>query len=84
MVLELADPLYVSSKKGLFIELSSKTLSLGDRVKRGPNWVFGEQDSRRPGTVVGENELSELYIFYFNFRIFIVSPKGFCIAFSKI
>lgn len=46
------------AKGGLYAELSCRTLKLGDRVKRGPHWMFDEQDSRLPGTVIGEHETS--------------------------
>lgn len=51
------DPLLTEKRKGLFSELTCKYLTLGDRVRRGKNWLFEDQDSNGPGTVVGQNRL---------------------------
>lgn len=59
--MELSDPLRASAVRGLYTELRCKTLSLGDRVKRGPDWSYGEQDSRLDGTVIGQSEIRKIF-----------------------
>ncbi|XP_071166175.1 uncharacterized protein [Mytilus edulis] len=54
MVLEFANPLSVEKKRGNFTELTSRSLQLGDRVRRGPDWHYGNQDKQMAGTVIGE------------------------------
>ncbi|CAC5366427.1 unnamed protein product [Mytilus coruscus] len=53
LVMEFLTPLYTEKRRGFFIELKFRSLQLGDRVRRGPNWWYDEQDSGLPGTVVG-------------------------------
>lgn len=48
------------STGGFFNEVNCRTLSLGDRVRRGPNWVFENQDSGLPGTVIGKRDSCKL------------------------
>ena len=40
----------------MFQELSCKTLYLGARVRRGPDWIYGDQDTGLAGTVVGRDD----------------------------
>ncbi|XP_076101481.1 uncharacterized protein LOC143071201 [Mytilus galloprovincialis] len=54
MVLEFANPLSVENKRGNFTELTSRSLQLGDRVRRGPDWHYGNQDKQMAGTVIGQ------------------------------
>ncbi|XP_052100425.1 uncharacterized protein LOC127734539 [Mytilus californianus] len=56
MVMDFLNPLNMENGQGKFVELSSTTLQLGDRVRRGPDWSFGDQDRNLPGTVVGQDE----------------------------
>ncbi|XP_052100426.1 uncharacterized protein LOC127734540 isoform X1 [Mytilus californianus] len=55
MVMDFINPLSHENEKGMFLELNLSTLQLGDRVRRGPDWSFGDQDRNLPGTVVGLN-----------------------------
>ncbi|VDH98865.1 Hypothetical predicted protein [Mytilus galloprovincialis] len=59
LVLEFVKPRIKERKKGLYSELVCRTLLLGDRVRRGPDWTFQEQDSGLAGTVVGQDSDSE-------------------------
>ncbi|VDH98864.1 Hypothetical predicted protein [Mytilus galloprovincialis] len=43
-------------KEGIYKELKCRTLHLGDRVRRGPLWTYGEQDGNCPGTVIGQHD----------------------------
>lgn len=53
--MEFVKPRIKERKKGLYSELVCRTLLLGDRVRRGPDWSFHEQDSGLAGTVVGQD-----------------------------
>ncbi|XP_052100273.1 uncharacterized protein LOC127734448 [Mytilus californianus] len=52
-VMEFLTPLYTEKRRGFFTEMKFRSLQLGDRVRRGPNWLYNEQDSGLAGTVVG-------------------------------
>ncbi|VDI05811.1 Hypothetical predicted protein [Mytilus galloprovincialis] len=54
LVLEFVKPMSSERNRGLYNELVCRTLQLGDRVRRGPDWRFEEQDSGLAGTVVGQ------------------------------
>lgn len=54
LVMEFLTPLYIEKRRGFFTELKFRSLQLGDRVRRGPNWLYDEQDSGLAGTVVGQ------------------------------
>ncbi|CAC5378112.1 unnamed protein product [Mytilus coruscus] len=54
MVLEFVNPLSVEKKRGNYTELTCRSLQLGDRVRRGPDWHYGNQDKHMAGTVIGE------------------------------
>ncbi|CAC5378106.1 unnamed protein product [Mytilus coruscus] len=54
MVLEFVNPLSVEKRRGYFTELTCRSLQLGDRVRRGPDWHFGNQDNHLAGTVIGQ------------------------------
>ena len=54
IVLEFINPLKADDRRETYMELSCRSLQLGDRVRRGPDWVFGNQDHKLPGTVVGQ------------------------------
>ncbi|CAC5378103.1 unnamed protein product [Mytilus coruscus] len=54
MVQEFINPLSMEKKRGNFTELTCRSLQLGDRVRRGPDWSHGNQDSHMAGTVVGQ------------------------------
>ncbi|XP_071166214.1 uncharacterized protein [Mytilus edulis] len=56
LVMDFINPLSHENARGMFLELNLSTLKLGDRVRRGPDWSFGDQDRNLPGTVVGLNE----------------------------
>ncbi|XP_052100272.1 uncharacterized protein LOC127734447 isoform X2 [Mytilus californianus] len=43
-------------KEGTYKELKCRTLHLGDRVRRGPLWTYGNQDGNSPGTVIGQHD----------------------------
>ncbi|XP_063433134.1 uncharacterized protein LOC134715126 [Mytilus trossulus] len=43
-------------KEGIYKELKCRTLHLGDRVRRGPLWTYGDQDGNCPGTVIGQHD----------------------------
>ncbi|XP_071166583.1 uncharacterized protein [Mytilus edulis] len=43
-------------KEGTYTELKCRTLHLGDRVRRGPLWTYGDQDGNYPGTVIGQHD----------------------------
>ncbi|XP_052100270.1 uncharacterized protein LOC127734446 [Mytilus californianus] len=55
MVQDFTNPLKFDNRRGLYLELSGTTLTLGDRVRRGPDWTYDDQDSGLPGTVVGQD-----------------------------
>ena len=69
-VLEFLKPSSLENRKGMFQELTCATLKLGDRVRRGPHWSFGDQDAHLAGTVVGQqndgNLSRNLRITHFN------------------
>ncbi|XP_052100431.1 uncharacterized protein LOC127734543 [Mytilus californianus] len=54
MVQEFINPLSMEKKRGNFTELTCRSLQLGDRVRRGPDWSHGNQDGHMAGTVVGQ------------------------------
>ncbi|XP_063431233.1 uncharacterized protein LOC134713877 [Mytilus trossulus] len=54
MVLEFVNPLSVEKRRGKYTELTCRSLQLGDRVRRGPDWRFGNQDNHLAGTVIGQ------------------------------
>ncbi|XP_052100278.1 uncharacterized protein LOC127734449 isoform X2 [Mytilus californianus] len=54
LVLEFVKPMCTDRNRGLYNELVCLTLQLGDRVRRGQDWRFQEQDSGLVGTVVGQ------------------------------
>ncbi|XP_052100433.1 uncharacterized protein LOC127734545 [Mytilus californianus] len=54
IVQEFINPLIMEKKRGNFTELTCRSLQLGDRVRRGPDWSHGNQDSHMAGTVVGQ------------------------------
>ncbi|XP_063435638.1 uncharacterized protein LOC134716557 [Mytilus trossulus] len=54
LVLEFVKPMSTERNRGLYNELVCRTLQLGDRVRRGPDWRFQDQDSGLDGTVVGQ------------------------------
>ncbi|XP_052098781.1 uncharacterized protein LOC127733466 [Mytilus californianus] len=53
MVPEFINPLNFDNMRGLYLELGCHTLTLGDRVRRGPDWTYNDQDLSLPGTAVG-------------------------------
>ncbi|XP_076101175.1 uncharacterized protein LOC143070959 [Mytilus galloprovincialis] len=53
MVPDFINPLRFDNRKGLYLELDCHTLTLGDRVRRGPDWAYSDQDLGLPGTAVG-------------------------------
>lgn len=53
MIPDFINPLRFDNMKGLYLELGCLTLTLGDRVRRGPDWTYDDQDLGLPGTVVG-------------------------------
>ncbi|XP_052100423.1 uncharacterized protein LOC127734537 isoform X2 [Mytilus californianus] len=55
MVIEYSNPLKFHNDRGLYVELKLNTLKLGDRVRRGPNWAYGDNDLGFAGTVVGQD-----------------------------
>lgn len=52
--MEFLTPLFTEKRRGFFTELKFRSFQLGDRVRRGPNWAYNEQDSGLAGTVVGQ------------------------------
>ncbi|CAC5378110.1 unnamed protein product [Mytilus coruscus] len=56
MVMDFLNLLNMENGQGKFVELSASTLQLGDRVRRGPDWSFGDQDRNLAGTVIGQDE----------------------------
>ena len=54
MVIEFMNPLNCDIKRGNFRELTCHSLKLGDRVRRGLYWRYGNQDHDQPGTVIGQ------------------------------
>ncbi|OPL33625.1 hypothetical protein AM593_00474, partial [Mytilus galloprovincialis] len=54
LVMEFLTPLFTEKRRGFFTELKFRSFQLGDRVRRGPNWAYDEQDSGLAGTVVGQ------------------------------
>ncbi|XP_062596389.1 uncharacterized protein LOC134257805 [Saccostrea cucullata] len=46
----------------MFTERYSDMPSIGTRVKRGPDWKWGNQDSMGPGTVVGHSTVGWLFV----------------------
>ncbi|CAG2223913.1 unnamed protein product [Mytilus edulis] len=53
MIPDFINPLRFDNMKGLYLELGCLTLTLGDRVRRGPDWTYDDQDLGLPGTAVG-------------------------------
>ncbi|XP_063435655.1 uncharacterized protein LOC134716573 [Mytilus trossulus] len=62
MVMDFLNPLNMENGQGKFVELSARTLQLGDRVRRGPDWSFGDQDRNLPGTVIGQDEEGIIWV----------------------
>ncbi|XP_076101476.1 uncharacterized protein LOC143071195 [Mytilus galloprovincialis] len=62
LVMDFINPLSHENARGMFLELNLGTLKLGDRVRRGPDWSFGDQDRNLPGTVVGLNEGGTIWV----------------------
>lgn len=54
MVREFINPVSTENKRGNFTELTCRSLQLGDRVRRGPDWSYGNQDGHMAGTVIGQ------------------------------
>ncbi|XP_052098855.1 uncharacterized protein LOC127733549 [Mytilus californianus] len=54
MILEFVNPLNMDKRMGKFTEITCRSLQLGDRVRRGPDWNSGNQDNYMAGTVVGQ------------------------------
>ncbi|XP_063433137.1 uncharacterized protein LOC134715128 isoform X2 [Mytilus trossulus] len=54
LVIEFLTPLFTEKRRGFFTELKFRSFQLGDRVRRGPNWAYDEQDSGLAGTVIGQ------------------------------
>lgn len=63
MVLEFVNPLSVEIRQGKFTELTCRSIQLGDRVRRGPDWRFGNQDNHLAGTVIGQESHGAQIIF---------------------
>ncbi|XP_052100419.1 uncharacterized protein LOC127734535 isoform X2 [Mytilus californianus] len=61
MVQDYSNPLKFFNNRGLYMEIQCNTLKLGDRVRRGPDWTWDDQDLGLPGTVVGRNRDSSLF-----------------------
>lgn len=57
MVMEL-----VSDEMSSYAETNYRTLQIGDRVRRGPDWIFENQDSGLPGTVVKKKNSSNIVL----------------------
>ncbi|CAC5378101.1 unnamed protein product [Mytilus coruscus] len=55
MVQEFINPLRYKNMRGFYVELKCITLQLGDRVRRGPDWAYDDQDLGLPGTVIGQD-----------------------------
>lgn len=55
MVPDFINPLRYANKQGKYVELKCNTLKLGERVRRGPDWICSDQDLDLPGTVVGQD-----------------------------
>ncbi|XP_076101638.1 uncharacterized protein LOC143071297 [Mytilus galloprovincialis] len=62
LVMEFLTPLYTEKRRGFFTELKFRSLQLGDRVRRGPNWLYDEQDSGLAGTVVGQTFETSVWV----------------------
>ncbi|KAJ8304801.1 hypothetical protein KUTeg_018384 [Tegillarca granosa] len=52
-----------------FYDKYARLLSIGTRVKRGPGWSWGNQDSNGPGTVVAHKDEGELMVKWDNGHI---------------
>ncbi|OPL33596.1 hypothetical protein AM593_08157, partial [Mytilus galloprovincialis] len=55
MVQDFINPLRFENMRGNYVELRCNTLHLGDRVRRGPDWAYDDQDLGLAGTVVGQD-----------------------------
>lgn len=55
MVHEFINPIRFENMRGNYVELRCDTLQLGDRVRRGPDWAYDDQDLGLPGTVIGQD-----------------------------
>ncbi|XP_076101483.1 uncharacterized protein LOC143071202 isoform X2 [Mytilus galloprovincialis] len=55
MVHEFINPIRFENMRGNYVELRCNTLQLGDRVRRGPDWAYDDQDLGLPGTVIGQD-----------------------------
>ncbi|CAC5378105.1 unnamed protein product [Mytilus coruscus] len=62
MVQDFINPLKLANKQGKYVELKCNTLKLGDRVRRGPNWICSDQDLDLPGTVVGQDLCDRIWV----------------------
>ncbi|CAG2236879.1 unnamed protein product [Mytilus edulis] len=62
MVPDFINPLRYANKQGKYVELKCNTLKLGDRVRRGPDWICRDQDLDLPGTVVGQDLCDRIWI----------------------
>lgn len=44
----------IRARNNIYLESTNKKLpKVGSRVRRGPDWHYGNQDSEGPGTVIG-------------------------------
>ncbi|XP_063435649.1 E3 ubiquitin-protein ligase Ufd4-like [Mytilus trossulus] len=55
MVHDFINPLRFENMRGNYVELRCNALQLGDRVRRGPDWTYDDQDLGLPGTVIGQD-----------------------------
>ncbi|XP_071166448.1 uncharacterized protein [Mytilus edulis] len=55
MVQDFINPLRFENMRGNYVELRCNTLHLGDRVRRGPDWAYDDQDLGLAGTVIGQD-----------------------------
>ncbi|XP_052099554.1 uncharacterized protein LOC127734036 [Mytilus californianus] len=68
-----------------FKQTQWKSIQLGTRVRRGPNWHLGNQDSNMAGTVIGEDDDGTIrvewdsghknrYLYDENMKVFHIKP----------
>ncbi|XP_052100429.1 uncharacterized protein LOC127734542 isoform X2 [Mytilus californianus] len=62
MVQDFINPLRFETMRGNYVELNCNTLQLGDRVRRGPDWAYDDQDLGLPGTVVGQDRNDWIWV----------------------
>ncbi|VDI65557.1 Hypothetical predicted protein [Mytilus galloprovincialis] len=62
MVPDFINPLRYANKQGKYVELKCNTLKLGERVRRGPDWICSDQDLDLPGTVVGQDLCDRIWV----------------------